>query len=78
MFTWNIYPQAEPYERNGEEVTCSPSIGFMTSRFRGVELIRKVYSEISRVPYINHLYNEDLEQSINHDEKYLNFRQMFY
>jgi len=28
MFTWYIYLEAEPYERNVEEVACSPSIGF--------------------------------------------------
>lgn len=58
MFTWFIYISAEPYEGNVEERTCSPSIGLMMSRFVVVELIRRVYSEISGVPYINHLCNE--------------------
>ena len=49
--------EAEPYEGNVEERTCSPNIGFRLSG-TVIELIRRVYSEISEVTYINHLFNE--------------------
>ena len=46
MFTWYIYleAEAEPYERNVEEVVCSPSIGFLLSRIKS-ELLDDNFSQ---------------------------------
>jgi len=44
MFTWYIYLEAEPYERNVEEVVCSPSIGFLLSRIKS-ELLDDNFSQ---------------------------------
>jgi len=44
MFTWYIYLEAEPYERNVEEVACSPSIGFLLSRIKS-ELLDDNFSQ---------------------------------
>ena len=44
MITWYIYLEAEPYERNGEEVVCSPSIGFLLSRIES-ELLDDNFSQ---------------------------------
>jgi len=44
MFTWYIYLKAEPYERNVEEVACSPSIGFLLSRIKS-ELLDDNFSQ---------------------------------
>jgi len=44
MITWYVYLEAEPYERNGEEVVCSPSIGFLLSRIES-ELLDDNFSQ---------------------------------
>ena len=44
MITWYVYLEAEPYERNVEEVICSPSIGFLLSRIES-ELLDDNFSQ---------------------------------
>ena len=41
----------------------------MMSRLWVVELIRRVYSEISKVPYINHLCNQDLDEDLEEENQ---------